>query len=138
MAYGCESTVGVVLSKQDSVLCAAGEHSVWFVGAFGDEVVYEYTDIGLVASKDEWFLFVVFEVAVDSGHESLTGCLLIASGPVDLSCEIEVRQPFCFEGVVELGGWEVVVFNGISRAEHSDVFHAWDEAHSIELHFFGE
>ena len=74
---------------------SAGEHPVWFICALGDEIVDQYTDVGFIATQGEWRFVVDVEVCVDSSEESLAGCLFVARGPVDLSCEVEPFEWLC-------------------------------------------
>ena len=48
-----QSGVGVVLSEQDAVFCARGEHAVWLVHTLRREVVDEHAYITLVAFHDQ-------------------------------------------------------------------------------------
>jgi len=47
-----KAEVGVVLAENEAVFGARGEHAVRFNGAFGDEVVDQDADVGLVAAED--------------------------------------------------------------------------------------
>ena len=137
-AFGCEAHVSVVLTKENAVFSAAGEHAVGFVRPFGDEVVDEHADIGLVTPQREWGIPLDVEVCVDSCDETLAGGLLVSCCAIDLACEVEFAEVFCFEGVMELSWWKEVVFDGIAWPEHAGVFQAGYLAHRLELGFFGQ
>ena len=122
MAERAESFVGIVLAEQNAVLGSGGEHAVGFVRAFVDKVVDEHTDVGLVSAQHNGFLVAYLLYCVDSGHESLACGLFVTCGSVDLACEEQVFNGSCFERKAELSGREVVVFDGISGAEHAGIF----------------
>src|SRR6202021_1477174 len=90
-------------------------------GAFVDEVVDEYTDVGLAPFQDDRVQLVDLLMGIDTGHESLAGGFFIPGGTVDLSGEKEIAKHFCFQAMTELGRWKVIVFYGITGTEHADV-----------------
>ena len=131
-----EPLIGIVLTQEYAVLGAAGEHPVGLIGAFGDQVIDEYADIGFISSKCEGCLFDAVLVAVDACNKSLTCGLLVSGCPIDLTCEIEVAEVFGLKGMVQLGRREIIVFNSVARSEHAHVLKARYKAHGFQLYFF--
>ena len=137
-ALGAESLVGIVLSQKNAVFCAAREHAVGFIRAFGDEIVNQNADVGFVSAQGEWFDSSSLLVAVDASDESLTRSLFVPCCAIDLSSEIEVLQVFGLKGMVQLGRREVVVFDRIPWPEHAHVLESWNLTHGVELNLFGQ
>ena len=65
-AFGAEPQVSVVLAQKDPILSPAREHSIGFIGAFGDKVIDQNTDVGFISTQREGGLSRALEVAVDS------------------------------------------------------------------------
>ena len=93
----CQSHIGIVLSEQDAVFGTGGKHTVRFVYPFCDEVVDQYTDVGLVPAQDERLTAVTIDVGVDTSHESLSTCFFISGSSVDLSGKEQVADLFCLQ-----------------------------------------
>src|SRR6202012_3643605 len=82
-----ESEVCVILTEEGTEFCTGGEHAVGFFRAFVDEVVNEYTDVGLASFQDDRIQLIDLLMRIDPGHESLAGGFFITSGTVDLTSE---------------------------------------------------
>src|SRR5437764_87152 len=85
-----ETEVGVVLTEDEAVFRPGCEHAVGFDGAFGDEVIDQDTDVGLIAAKNNWILASNVACGVDSSHKSLSTSLFVARSAVYLTRAIEV------------------------------------------------
>ena len=55
-----------------------------------------------------------------------------------MASEIQGLNQPCFEAVLKLCGWEVVVFHGITRTEHLGLLKSRDLAHGRQLDVFGK
>ena len=82
---GRQPFIGVVLSKQETILCPTGEHAVWLLSAFGDEIIDENADIGLIPPENEGGLTVNPTGGVDAGYESLGTGLFVSGCAIDLA-----------------------------------------------------
>ena len=139
-----EPPVGVVNAQVQAKLRARGEHAVWFIGPLGDEVVDEDSGVGLGAVEGEaCCLFSAQGCAnskgrIDSGHQSLAGCFLISTRPVDLTGQIEAGELLDRERAIQLGGVDGVVLDGVAGAEHLGGFEAGDGMHHRGLHLHGQ
>src|SRR6185312_9912969 len=63
---------------------------------------------------------------VDARDCTLGGCLLVPRSSVHLSSEEQPINSLYLQSWAELGGREVVVFNGVARPSHSYVFQTRD------------
>src|SRR6185437_1821371 len=77
-------------------------------------------------------------MCVDAGHQSLAGGFFITGGAVDLTGEEEISEAFCFERMIKLGGWEIIVFDRIAGAEDLHVLKTGDLQESLGLDLFGK
>ena len=137
-ANGCEPAVGVVVSEQEAVFCAGGEHAIGFIDTFGDEIVNQDSEVGLAAVKNKVRAILQFAGGIDAGDESLPGGFFVAGGAVDLSGEIESFDSASFERGVQLGGGSEVIFNRVAVAHDLSIFAAWDAADDLILNIAWE
>ena len=89
-----EAAVGVVLAEEQAIFGTAGEHAVRFVDATGDEVVDQYTDVGLIARQDHWLAPGDGERGVGAGDEALGASFFVAGGAVNLAGQVEAVDFF--------------------------------------------
>ena len=66
-----ESQVGIVLSEQNAVLGARGEHPVRFVDALRHQIVDQHADVGFVALQNDRRLPYPFAMRVDPCQQAL-------------------------------------------------------------------
>jgi len=118
VAVGHQAQVGIVLPEMKPVLRQGGEHAIGFGQLLGDEIVDENANVGFLARKNERLLAAQGAHGVDAGHQPLGSRLFIARGPVNLSGKKEPPQRAGFQIVAELGGVEIVVFDGVAQPGH--------------------
>ena len=63
--------------------------------------------------------------ALGACHQTLPSGLFITSGAVDLACEKQVFHEF---------GFEIIIFNCVSRSENFNIFQTMNGMKSIHLH----
>src|SRR5262249_13960750 len=97
MTNFAQTHVSIILPEQQPVLSSGCKHPVGLAGSFGHQVVYEDTDIGLVAAQYDRFLSVDAASSINPGHDTLSSGLLVTGGAVDLAGEEEVSADFGFE-----------------------------------------
>ena len=129
-----ETHVGIVLTKEDAILSAGSEHTIWLVHAFGHEVVNQHTDVCLVALQHEFLFSCHFQGGIHASHESLSCCFLITCGSVHLSCEEESADDFRLQCVLQLSWVEEVVFDGIAWTIHDEVSETRHATQCFDLH----
>ena len=129
-----EPQVGIVLSQQDAVFGARGEHAVGLVYSFGYQVVDQHSDVGFVAADHNGLLPCQCPVCIDSGHQTLCRRLFVPGRAIDLSGEVETCHPLGFERMVQLCGRKIVVFYGISRSVDVQIFESVDLMQRFPLH----
>src|SRR6185436_19896960 len=71
---------------------------------------------------------------VYAGNNSLGRGFLVSGRPVDLSGEEQPSRALCFETTGQLGGLNVVVFDGVPRTQHHRVLEPRQRMHQIRLH----
>ena len=133
-----KTVVGIVLTKEDAILRAGGEHTVWLVNTLGDEVVDEDANIRLVARENERLFATNLADGIDSRNETLTGGLLVTRRAIDLPCHEEILENLAFEAMAELRRVEEIVFYGIARADDLHVFQTGNLLQRTELYIHGQ
>ena len=129
LCIGCKANVGIVLSEQNAIFCARGEHTIGFIYTFGDQIVDENANIGFIATECESFVAAARKCCVDAGYDALSTRFFVPRGSVHLSCKEESAHFLRFQRVMELCGREEIVFNGIAWAID---FHISETRHLFE------
>ena len=95
------------------------KHSVRFFGAFVNQVVNQYPDVGFGAFQYQRFQFRHGAVGVDARHQALASRFFIARCAVDLAGKKQVFNQMRFQRRLQLHRREKVVLNGIARSKQS-------------------
>src|SRR5262249_20242285 len=69
---------------------------------------------------------------------SLRRGFLITRGAVDLTCQEQPGDSFCFEGWIKFGRLYVIVLNGVSGFEHHGFFQPGHLTKNLPLNLLGE
>ena len=93
-----ETHVGVVLPEQEAVLRSRSEHPIWLHSPFGNQIVNQHPDIGLVTPKDDRLAALDTSSGVYPRHQSLSPGLLITGRSIDLTGKEQVTTDLCFQG----------------------------------------
>src|SRR3712207_6768130 len=99
------------MAERESVFCAGGEHPVRLVNALSDEVVDQYTYVGVLSGEAKIGTFLRHECGIDAGNETLTGRLFIPGRPVNLSGMKKPFDPDRFEIRGQLTRIDEIVLN---------------------------
>ena len=134
----CESSIGVVLTKQQSILGTTGEHPIRFVSAGRDQVVYQHTDVSLITCGDPGRLAGNVSCCVETGNQSLAGRLFVTGRAVDLPGKEETGDRLGFQMRPELGGWTVVVFDSVAISHDDRPFETGDHRQHLILDVAGQ
>ena len=143
----CEAHVSVVFAQLQAVLGAAGEHAVRFTHAFGNEVVYQHTQIGFVATGHPGVagagqgrpfsgcpgLGLGLQRRVDAGEQALRRRFFVTGGAVDLPSKKQAADGFGLEAAFQPSRVEVVVFNGVTGPQDVGVFQPGHRTHQLVL-----
>src|SRR5687768_1912690 len=89
---GRQADIGIVVTKEQPMFGAAGEHAVRFRGSFGYEIIDKDSDVGVCATENHGQLAEKLEGRVRSGHQTLRGGFFVSGRSVDLPGKIEVRN----------------------------------------------
>ena len=111
-----QSQICIVLPEHQPVFGAARHDPIWFVSAFGHQIIKEHTYIRLTSVKDEWLLTVEFQSSVDACHESLCRCFFISGTAVELSAAEEILYGSVFEIHLQIQRIDTIVFDCICRS----------------------
>src|SRR6185503_18076171 len=84
-----KSQICVVLPKQQPVFSPRGKHAIRLDSSFGNQIIYQHTDIRLIPSKNYRVLALNSSCGVDSSHKTLNTSLFVAGCAVDLPCQEE-------------------------------------------------
>ncbi|MNL83499.1 hypothetical protein D3C87_2111650 [compost metagenome] len=75
-------------------------------------------------------------MGINSGYKTLTSSLFVTGSAVYLACKEQIADQFGFQAQKQLRGWKIIVFYGISRAEHLCIFEARDLRKCAVLYIF--
>ena len=134
MRQRSQAFVRIVLSQKDAVFGPRGEHAVGFFGAFRHQIVDQHPDVRLASVEGDGLFVPRGTSGVDAGHQPLARGFFVARGAVDLASEVESVHEPGLQAMLELGGGEVVVFDGVSGAEHLGVLKPGNLSHGAKLH----
>ena len=138
IASWCESHVGIILTKQDTILSSAGEHTVGFIDTLGHKIVDKHADIRFITTQDKRLLAFHLKRCIGARNKSLSCRLLVARRAIDLTCEIETRDELRLERVAQLRRVEIVVFDGITRTISHGVAKSRNLAERLHLDVDGQ
>ena len=129
-----KSCIGIVLSKQNSILGTRGKHAVRLINTLRHQVVDQHTDIGFVAIQYHGTLPYSTSVGIDTRHQTLRCGLLVAGRTIHLAGKVKTLDELCFERVKELSWRKIVVLDGVTRTVDVQIFEALDLVQSLPLH----
>src|SRR5690606_41718203 len=109
--------VGIILTQKRSIFCSGSEHSVWFFGSFGNQIINQNTNTGFVSAKDKWFFFLHFQSRINSCHSPLCSCFFITCCSVDLPGKKQVINQLCFQRMFQLCRRKIVILYSTTWAE---------------------
>src|SRR4029453_7917709 len=97
-----EAEIRVVDSQQKTMLRPGCEHAVRLEAPFGSQVFDQRADVTLSTVEEDRFVPGNLTRRVDSGHDALSGGLLVARRPIDLAGEIQAGHSLCLQRGIEL------------------------------------
>ena len=133
-----EPPARIVLSKEEPELGSGGEQAVGLVCPFGDQVVDQDPNVGLVPLQHERRPPEDPEGRVRASHQTLTCRLLVTGRPVYLAREIEARKGPHLQRMPQLMGREVVVFDRVPNPGHLGPFEAGNRVEELHLNLSGQ
>jgi len=136
IAFLTQTEIGIVLTKQQSVLGARSHHSIRFVIFLRYEVIDQNADITFRSVHGKSFLPADFSCCIDSGHKSLHGSFFVAGTSVELSAGKKSLDILKFQTVLDLSGIDTVVFDRICITNDLHVFQTGDRVVHRILHIF--
>ena len=135
MPDGTKPGVGVILPQYQTVFRAGGHHAVRLVGALGDKVVHQRTDIAFAALEDQRRLALELQRGVYACHKALHGGLLIAGRAVKLPGAVQALHGLGFQRRPQGQRVDAVVFDGVGRTHHLGPLQSRHTAQHTKLHF---
>src|SRR5262245_15303580 len=114
------------MSQEEALLSAAGKHAIRLLRTFSDKVIDKNSYVCLASRQDEGGTLLNFECCVGSRNQTLTCCLFITRRSVNLAGKIQSADQLCFECREKLSGWEVIVFDSVTRAHYLGPFQSRD------------
>ena len=114
------------------------EHAVRFGYASRYEIVNHDAEIGLRAGEDDLLLAAGPKAGIGARQEPLCGGLLVACRAIDLTGQIEARQPLQLQRGPELARVDIVVFDRVARPDDADVLEARHGLEERLLHLGGQ
>ena len=135
-ACGSEPFVCIVLPVQQPVFGSTGHDPVWFIGAFGHQIINERADVAQIPGKYHGRLALEFQSGVDASHKALDCSLFVARGAIELTRSVEALDGLALQSGKQGGGVYAVVLNGVGRAHQFGMLQPWDGVQQILLHLF--
>ena len=134
MAIFAETTIGIVLAQEQTILTTARQHAIRLVRALDHEIVNEHADVRFVAPQHQRLAPAQRQTRVDASDEPLRRRFFIARGAVDLSCAIKSAHALRLQAWTQLLGIDQIVLNGVRRAHDLARFQAWQRVDHLQLH----
>jgi hypothetical protein len=78
----CQSQIGVVDPKQQTMLGSRREHPVWLEATSRDEIIDENPDVTLITPDDKGLAMLNRTRGVYAGDQTLSGGLLVSDVPL--------------------------------------------------------
>src|SRR5882672_11434164 len=101
--------IGIVLTQHEPIFGAAREHAVRLRNSTSHEVIYENSEVCLIAARPPRLTVGCGKRGIDSRQQALRRGLLIAGRAVDLSGEKEPSDALGFQGGPQVARIEVVI-----------------------------
>src|SRR5690606_37739838 len=131
----CSQTqVSIVFTQHQAVFGTAGEHTIRFIGSQTDEVIHQYTDVGLVSTRAPAFTPLRSTGSIDASKQALCSGFFVTGGTVDLTGKIQTFDKSGFQRVLQITRIKEIVFDSISRTRDMRVFKTTDMAYKLNLH----
>ena len=131
--FFCEACIGVVFAQLQPEFGATGEHAVWLDHALADQVVNQHAQVGLVATRRPRRLAAHLQRGVQASVQTLGGRFFVAGRAIDLAGEKQPVNLLGFKAALELARVEIVVLDGVARAQDVRVFQTLHGAHQVVL-----
>ena len=125
--------VGVVFAQLQPILGPAGEHAVGLAHAFGDQVIHQHPQVGLVAAQRQRRAALGLQRSVGAGKQALGGGLFVAGGAVDLAGKEQAADGLGLEAAFQLAWVEVVVLDRVAGPQDVGVFQPGHRLHRGQL-----
>ncbi len=129
-----EPEICVVLSEQQPVLRAAGEHAVGLARAPRYQVVDQNSEVRLASLRHPRRALAGRLRGVDARHQPLGGGLFISCRAVDLPCEEQPGDDSRLERGLQVSRVEEVVLDRVAGPGEVGVLETADGAHELVLH----
>ena len=138
MALSGQTNVGIVLTQKGAILRTTGKHSVGFIGAFGDQIINQHPNVGFASLKHNRSIAHMIAMCIDPCHEPLSGRFFITRCAVDLPSKEKAFDQFSFQTVFQLKGWEIIVFDCVTRTKEFYVFKTGNFSQGLKLNILGK
>src|SRR5439155_2366760 len=100
-----------------------------------NEVIDQNADVGTASGEYERLASEALQASIGSCHKPLSSSLFVPRGAIYLACKVEVFNPLCLQGWVELNGRTVVVFDRVSWPDYLRVLQTADSVDELRLDF---
>ena len=99
-----------------------GKHSIRLLCAFGNQIIYQNSDVGFVTLEYKWSFAFVVKVSIYPCLHSLCCSLFLTCCYVNLTSVEKAFYKFCLEAVGELYRWKIIIFYCIAWTEKFNRF----------------
>ena len=118
--------VGIVGPQQQAEFGTRGEHPIGLADPAPDQIVDHHADIAVSAIEHMRRHSGSESSRIETGHQSLRGCLFVARRAVDLSGKIKPRHRPNLQRSVELARVDMIILDRVARPDHLDAFETGD------------
>ena len=116
------------------MLGTRGEHTIRLIYPFGHQIVDEHADVSLITTQHKGLATHNLLMRIDTRHQTLTCCLLIACSSIYLTGKIKASHTLGLQRMMQLCGVEIVILDGVSRAVNVGIGKSRNLTQSLDLH----
>ena len=109
-----QAQIRIILTQQQPVFSATGEHPVGFRHPPRHQIIDQDAEIGFIPTGKPGRFTFDEQSGVDSGQQSLRCRFLVAGRAIDLAGEEQTPDRPGLQGIVQITRIEIVVFNRVA------------------------
>src|SRR5699024_2986050 len=116
-----------------AVFGARGKHAVRLLGAQGNQIINQHTQVGFITTWPPDLPFLRASRSIETGQQPLGGSLLVTGSALDLSGEKQVVDKLGFQRVFQITWIEEIVLDSVTRTRDMGVFQPLDGTYHLQL-----
>ena len=117
-----QTIAGIVLTENQAAFGTRSEHAVRFIGSLCDEIVYHYTDVGILTTQNKWFFAAYLKDGIYACHNPLSGGFFVSGRSIDLPSKEKTGDTFRFKRMLQFAGINTIILDRIGVFQELRMF----------------